>query len=180
MTQGGDLACWTGERMKSDIHRTFRSNFNAVHVHNKLSAGPRSVCNVATASLPLKLWLYLIACAKTSSYVKYMHNRKLSSDLYDHADLKLDLEQELLQCDFEAGAVSEEAGVLPLCSCDGVASGAMHIGDQSMPALIPGAHTSKVSTARAYCAIFTRQSDFVVVAGPFAGRQGTKLVFLGI
>jgi hypothetical protein len=143
MTQGGDLVCWTGERMKPDIHHTFRSNFNAVHVHNKLSVGPRSVCNVATASLPLKLWLYLIACAKTSSYVMYMHNCKVSSDLYNHADLKLDLEQELLQCDFDAGAVSEEAGVLTLCSCDGVASGAMHIQGKHRKSILCDFHKTK-------------------------------------
>jgi hypothetical protein len=46
----------------------------------------------------------------------------------------MDLEQELLQCALEDGAVREEAGVHTWRSGDGVASGATHTGDSSTPA----------------------------------------------
>jgi hypothetical protein len=61
-------------------------------------------------------------------------------------------------------------------SGDGVASGAPHTGAHSRGTL---SNTSKVSTVSAWC-VGTGQSGFVVVAGPFVGRQGTKFVILGI
>jgi hypothetical protein len=88
MIQGADLVRWTGELKQPDICCLYRSNFNVVDVHNKLAAGPRSVCNVASSSLPLKLFLYLIACAETSGYLMYMHFHKLSAETYNHSDFK--------------------------------------------------------------------------------------------
>jgi hypothetical protein len=128
MTQGGDLVRWTGELRQPDIHHTYRSHFNAVDARNKFLVGPCSVCNVATASLPLKLRLYLVACAEASTYLMYAHHHNLSSEQYGYADFKVDLERELLQCAPEDGAVSEEAGVRTRRSGDGVASGATYTG----------------------------------------------------
>jgi hypothetical protein len=62
MAEDGELVGWTGELKQPDIHHIYRSSFNVVDVHNKLSVGPRSVCNVAKTSLPWKLWLYLGGC----------------------------------------------------------------------------------------------------------------------
>jgi hypothetical protein len=97
LSDGGDLVRWVGELQQPDIHYIYRSNFNAVDVHNKLAVGPRSVCNVATTSLPLRLWLSMLACAETNAYLMYMHHHKLSSEQYSHGDFKADLERELLQ-----------------------------------------------------------------------------------
>jgi hypothetical protein len=141
MTQHGDLVRWTGEINQPDIHHMYGSNFNAVDVHNKLSVEPRSVCKVATGSLPLKLWLYLVACAETNAYLMYTHHHKLSSEQYNHA--KFDLEGELLQCALEDGAVSAEAGVCTRRG-DGMDSGATHTGEQSVPASFQGVRSLAV------------------------------------
>jgi hypothetical protein len=133
---------WTGERKQPDIHHTDWSHFHAVTVHNKLSVGTRSVCvcNVVTASLPLNLWLHLVACTEIYAYLMRMHHHKLSSEQHQHADFKVDLERELLQCALEDGAVSEEAGVHTRRSGDGVASGATYTRSQhACP--IPGARS---------------------------------------
>jgi hypothetical protein len=83
MTDDGDMVRWVGELQQPDIRYIYRSNFNAVDVHNKLAVGPRSVCNVATNSLPLKLWLSLVACAETNAYLMYVHLNKLTSEQYN-------------------------------------------------------------------------------------------------
>jgi hypothetical protein len=139
MTQGGDLVRWTGELKQPDICYLYRSNFNAVDVHNKLAVGPRRVCIVASSSLPLKLFLYLTACAETNAYLMYMQHHKLSSEACNNSDFKLDLERELFQLAQEDCPVSEEeAEVHKHRSTKSVASGGTITGTQTMPARLQG------------------------------------------
>jgi hypothetical protein len=78
------------------VHYIYRSNFNAMDVHNKLAVGPRSVCSMRANSLPLKLWLSMLAIAKTNAHLVYVKHHKLTSERYNHADSKVDLEHALL------------------------------------------------------------------------------------
>jgi hypothetical protein len=148
-TQGGDLVHWTGELQQPDTHHTYRFHFDAVNVHNKLSMGPCSVCNVATASMPLKLCLYLVTCAETNAHLMYMHHHKLSSEQYNHADFEADLERELLQCALEDGPVSEEAGLRARPIVMVLLLGPRTRGLPHSRSTL--SHTSKVSTASAWC-----------------------------
>jgi hypothetical protein len=74
------------------VHYIYLSNFNAVDVHNKLAICPRSACNMGANSLPLKLWLSMLAIAETNAYLVCVKHHKLTSERYHHADFKLDLE----------------------------------------------------------------------------------------
>jgi hypothetical protein len=178
MTQNGDLVRWTGEINQPDIHHMYRSNFNAVDVHNKLSVGPRSVCKVATGSLPLKLWLYLVACAETNAYLMYMHHHKLSSEQYNQANLKFDLEGELLQCALEDGAVSAEARVCTRRGGDGMASGATHTGEQSVPASFQGHARTHVQGKHHKCmACGDRTKWFCGCGRAICGTQWNKTCY---
>jgi hypothetical protein len=56
---------------------------NAVDVHNILSVGSLSECNVATASP----WLYLVACAEANAFLVTTHYQEIYSEQYNHADL---------------------------------------------------------------------------------------------
>jgi hypothetical protein len=97
MSDTGDLVRWHGELQQPNVHFVYRSNFNAVDVHNKLSVGPRSVASVGANSLLLKLFLSIVAFAETNAYLMYARHHKLKSEMYNHADFKLDLERALLQ-----------------------------------------------------------------------------------
>jgi hypothetical protein len=127
MSDDGDLVRWVGELQQPNVHYLYRSFFNAVDVHNKLSVGPRSVSSVCVGSLPLKLWLSFVAIAETNAYLLYARHHKLTSEQYCHADFKADLEKELLKrAQEDAVAVEEEAGVSTRRSEErvrGVASG---------------------------------------------------------
>jgi hypothetical protein len=80
MSDTGNMVRWVGELQQPNIHHIYRSHFNAVDVHNKLSAGPRSMCDVGLNSLPFKLWLALVAFAETNAHVMYILHHKLSSE----------------------------------------------------------------------------------------------------
>jgi hypothetical protein len=92
----GDMVRWQGELQQPDVHYIYRSNFNAVDVHNKLAVGPRSVCNMGANLLPLKLWLSMLAIAETNADLVYVMHHKLTSERYNHADFKVDVERALL------------------------------------------------------------------------------------
>jgi hypothetical protein len=72
MSDEGDMVRWQGELQQPYVHYIYRSNFNAVDVHNKLAVGPRSVCNMGANLLPLKLWLSMLAIAETNAYLMCM------------------------------------------------------------------------------------------------------------
>jgi hypothetical protein len=55
MSDSGDMMRWVRELQQPDIRYIYRSHFNAVDVHNKLSVGLRSACNVGLNSLLSKL-----------------------------------------------------------------------------------------------------------------------------
>jgi hypothetical protein len=96
MDEAGDLGPWVGELEQPDVHYLYRTNFNAVDVHNELAVGPRSVHDIGVNSLELKLWLSLLAFAETNAYCLYAKHHKLTSDRYCHEDFKQDLRAELL------------------------------------------------------------------------------------
>jgi hypothetical protein len=98
MDADGDLVRWHGKLEQPDAHYIYRSNFNAVDVHNKLAVGPRSVCSVGANSLVLKFFLSVVAFAETDAYLMYVKHHKLSSDEYNHSDFKVDLDSALMQC----------------------------------------------------------------------------------
>jgi hypothetical protein len=176
MAEDGDLVRWTGELKQPDIHHIYRSSFNVVDVHNKLSVGPRSVCNVAKTSLPWKLWLYLVACAETNAYLMYVHHHKLSSEQYNHADFKVDLGRELLQWGQDDDTVNEEAGVHTRSSAGSVASGASaERSGQSMPATFHGhalAHKQDKHRLCMVCA--TRTKWFCECGRAICGTPGNR------
>jgi hypothetical protein len=154
MSKNGDLVRWVGELQQPDIHAIYRTNFNAVDVHNKLSVGPRSVNDVATNSLPLKLWLSLVAFAETNAYLMYVHHLKLTSEQYNHADFKADLEQQLLQRAGQSVSNREgEPGVQTRRSAEGVSTGADLPQRNRMPALFQGHALSRDSTKNRKCMI---------------------------
>jgi hypothetical protein len=87
MSDGGDMVRWQGELHQPDVHYIYRSNFNAVDVHNKLAVGHRSVCNMGANSLPLKLWLSM-PIAETNACLVYVKHHKMTSERYNHADFE--------------------------------------------------------------------------------------------
>jgi hypothetical protein len=81
-------------------------------VHNKLAVGPRRVSSGCVGSLPLKLWLSLVALAETNVYLLYIKHHKLTSDRHNHSDFKGDLDKELLKRSQEDAAdMEEDAGI---------------------------------------------------------------------
>jgi hypothetical protein len=110
MSDNGDMVRWVGELQQPNIHHIYRSHFNAVDVHNKMPVGPRSMCDVGLKSLPLKLWLALVAFAETNAYLMYVQHHKLSSEAYSHPDFKLQIERALLERAQQRGLGSEEEG----------------------------------------------------------------------
>jgi hypothetical protein len=103
----GDMVRWQGELQQPDVHYIYRSNFNAVDVHNKLAVGPRSVCNLGADLLTLKLWLSMLAIAETNAYFVYVEHHKLTSERYSHSDFKVDLKRALLH---RAQQLSQDSG----------------------------------------------------------------------
>jgi hypothetical protein len=179
MTQGGDLVRWTGEFKQHDICYLYRSSFNAVDVHNKLAVGPRSVCNVASSSLPLKLFLYLIACAETNAHLMYMHHHKLSSETYNHSDFKLDLERELFQLAQEDCAVSEEeAEVQTSHITRSVASGGTGTGTQTMPARFQGHALTRHQDKHRKCMVCGNRAKWFCAGGrAISGTPGDRMCY---
>jgi hypothetical protein len=53
------------------IHHTYRSNFITVDVHNKLSVGPLSVCNVAMASLDMEVLHHIFGSERTAVHASF-------------------------------------------------------------------------------------------------------------
>jgi hypothetical protein len=139
MSDDGDVVRWQGELQQPDVHCIYRSKFNAVDVHNKLSVGPRSVCSVGANSLVLKLFLSVVAFAKTNAYLMYITHHKLTSDVYNHADSKVDLERGLLQHAQQAQQATDgserEGGMVTRRSRDSVATGAAVVQRKCMPSM---------------------------------------------
>jgi hypothetical protein len=141
MGDEGEKVAWEGKLEQPNVHYLYRSFFNAVDVHNKLAVGPRSVCKVVVGSLPLKLWLGLLALAETNAYLVYIKHKKYTSEMYSHPDFKADLEEDLLKRAQEGDASSEEAtGVRTRRSDESVASGGYERDRKRMPPGLQG-HT---------------------------------------
>jgi hypothetical protein len=81
MSDNGDRVRWVGELQQPHIHDIYRSHFNDVDVHSKLSVGPRSMCETNT---------YF---SETNTYLLYVQHHKLSSEAYSRPDFKLQLER---------------------------------------------------------------------------------------
>jgi hypothetical protein len=153
MTDDGDLVRWVGELQQPDIHY-------------KLAVGPRSVCNVATNSLPLKLWLSLVACAETNAYPMYVHLNKLTSEQYNHSDFKAELEEQLLQHADEAASDSEvEVGVQTRRSTESVSTGAAEAHRDSMPARFQGHALTRDATKNRKCMICGKTTKTICGCG---------------
>jgi hypothetical protein len=86
MHDEGDLVRWQGELQQPDVRFIYWFNVNAGEVYDKLAVGPRSVYNVGANSLPLKLWLSMLAIAKPHAYLVCVKHFKLTSEKYNHAD----------------------------------------------------------------------------------------------
>jgi hypothetical protein len=75
-----------------------------------------------------KLLLSVVAFAETNAYPMYIRHHKLTSDVYNHADCKVDLERGLLQHARQAEQATDgdekEAGVVTRGSRGSVATGA--------------------------------------------------------
>jgi hypothetical protein len=97
MDSEGELVQWIGAHVQPNTHFIFRTFFNAVDGHNKLSLGPRSVCSVGANNLLLKDWLATVAISETNAYFMYSRDNNLTSDMYYHGDFKTDLGNELVQ-----------------------------------------------------------------------------------
>jgi hypothetical protein len=121
----------------------------------------------------------VLVLAESIAYL--MHHHKLSSEQYSHADCKMDLEQGCCSVLWRMVLSVRRLG----CALSAVVMvWLQEPHTQGSRACLPNSrvtpsHMSKVSTANAWC-VGTGQSGFVVVAGPFVGRRGTKLVILGI
>jgi hypothetical protein len=142
MSDDGDMVRWQGELQQPDVHYIYRSKFIAVDVHNKLSVGLRSVCSVGANSLVLKVFLSVAASAETNAYLMYIRHHKLTSDVYNHADFKVDLERGLLQHAQQAQQATDggerETGVVTRRSRDSMATGAAVVQRKCMPSMYQG------------------------------------------
>jgi hypothetical protein len=153
MSEDGDLTQWTGTLHQPDMHYIYRSTFNAVDVHNKLAMGPRSVARLGANSLPLKLFLTMVALAETNAYLLYMHLNKLSSDRYSHADFKVDLETELLKRAHTRKEEDEDKGPQTRRSGQQVATGGHVQQRHTMPASFSGHVLRRDDTKNRKCMV---------------------------
>jgi hypothetical protein len=154
MSDVGDMVRWQGELQQPDVHYMHWSNFNAVDVHNKLAVGPHSVCNKGANLQPLKLWLRILAIAKTNAYLAFVKHHKLTSERYNHADFKVDLERALLRRAQQlSGDSGEEAVVRTWLSHDRVATGDATMKRKRMPTVFQAHMLQRDETKNCKCMI---------------------------
>jgi hypothetical protein len=169
-----DMVRWQGELQQPDVHYIYRSKFNAVDVHDKLSVGPHSVCSVGANSLVLKLFLSVVAFAEANAYLMYIRHHKLTSDVYNHADFKVDLERGLLQHAQQAQKATDggerEAGVVTRRSRDSVATGAAVVQRKCMPSMYRGHALTRQENTSRKCIVCGTKSLCVNVVKPSAVR----------
>jgi hypothetical protein len=156
------------------MYTTSTEHFSTpLDVHNKLAVGPRSVSSVCVGSLPLKLWLSLVALAETNAYLIYIKHHKLSSDRYNHSDFKIDLEKELLKrAQEDAADVEEDAGITTRASVASVSSGNPRARRSEMPPTFRGHALSRDPNRNRACAICGSRTKTICGCGQAVCQLG--------